>query len=362
MIRYSKLTAVAAAALLSAPAFAAMTTDANLELDTTFRSKITPGEIVPGLPSTQGARQGGLAQDGRVEFNVAGKAGDANGFVAGRGTLLIKKDGTTATDDMWGQIGTGIVDLKLGRFEATDMFPPGKDVYVEDGANAAGGYRNALRGRRGNSDFHGALTINPGGGVSVELGFIEHKRVFDLSAAAATNTQSGNAAPEAKGIRPVVSFAAGPVTVKVALESGKVGGGGITDGAGTTVKGAKFNGFAATVGGAFEGVGFNVNLGTGKIKKTDLTPEIKATSFGANATFGPAGVGLIMDTAKVLDAAGDIKAKDMVVYAAYSIPLFGTGATLTPAVSHQTGKITGQGLTDKYKSATGVRVRMNYTF
>ena len=124
MNRYSKLTAVAAAALLAAPAFAAMTTDANLELDSTYSNK------------GRGASQGG-----RVEFNVAGKAGDANGFVAGRGTLLIKKDGSAATDDMWGQIGTGMADVKLGRFEAADMFPAGKDVLVEAGANASAGSR-----------------------------------------------------------------------------------------------------------------------------------------------------------------------------------------------------------------------------
>jgi hypothetical protein len=338
MTRYTKLTAVAAAALLAAPAFAAMTTDANLELDSDYRTAID------STPNTNN-RVGGISQGGRVEFNVAGKAGDANGFVAGRASLLLKKDGSAATDDMWGQIGTGMVDLKLGRFEATDMFPPGKDVLVEDGANAAGGYRNALRGRRGNSDFHAALTINPGAGVAVELGFIEHKRNIDLTTGPGTNA-------EIKGFRPVVSFAAGPVTVKVAVESGK-GSTNITNGV-TTVGGAKFSGFAATVGGALEGVGFNVNLGSVKIKSTALTDERKITSFGANATFGPAGVGLIMDNSKELG----VKSKDTVIYAAYTIPLFSTGAELTPAISHQTGKV---GSTS-FDSATAVRVRLNYKF
>jgi hypothetical protein len=348
MIRYSKLTAIAAAVITAGPAFAAMTTDANLELDSDYRTKI---DSTPGTNN----RRGGLSQGGRVEFNVAGKAGDANGFVAARGTLLIKKDGTTAADDMWGQIGAGIVDVKLGRFEATDMFPPGKDVAVEDGANPAAGYRNILRGRKGDSDFHTALTINPGAGVAVELGFIEHKRDATVAASPAL---PGLKLADAKGVRPVVSFAAGPVTVKVAVESGKVGTN-VTTGpapAGTSVSGAKFSGFAATVGGAFEGVGFNVNLGNGKIKSTTLTNEFKLSSFGANATFGPAGVGLIMDNEK--NSTTGVKSKDTVIYAAYSIPLFSTGATLTPAISHQTGK---RGAT-KFDSATMLRVRMNYTF
>jgi hypothetical protein len=315
MTRYTKLTAVAAAALLAAPAFAAMTTDANLELDNDYKNLSR-----------------GMSQGGRVEFNVAGKAGDANGFVAGRGTLLIKKDGSTGADDMWGQIGTGMADVKLGRFEAADLFPAGKDVFVEDGADATGGYRtNKLRGRMGASVFHGALTVNPGSGVGFELGVVESK------AAGAT-----------KGIRPVVSFAAGPVSVKVGLESGKV------------VGGNKFSGFGATVGGAFEGVGFNVNLANGKEKAAG--GDIKSTSFGANATFGPAGVGFVMDNTK----AGGLKDKDTTIYAAYSLPLFNTGATLTPAISHQTGTdnipnglVPGVG---KKAGATGVRVRLNYGF
>jgi Porin-like glycoporin RafY len=308
MNRYSKLTAVAAAALLAAPAFAAMTTDANLELDNTY-----------------GNQSRGLSQGGRVEFNVASKAGDANGFVAGRGTLILSKTGSASTDDMWGQIGTGMADVKLGRFEAADMFPAGKDVLVEGNAERSTGSRTqTLRGRNGNA-FHGALTLNPGSGVGVEIGVIETKT--------ATAT---------KGIRPVVSFAAGPVAVKVGLESGKV------------IGVSKFSNFGVTVGGAFEGVGFNVNLGSGKSTPVGGGTSTKGTSFGANATFGPAGVGLISDS----DKTGSVKNSDMVVYAAYSIPLFNTGATLTPAVSHQTGKANGVSA----PSATSLRVRLNYGF
>ena len=338
MTRYTKIAAAAAAALLAAPAFAAMTTDANLELDS----------YVQNLSR-------GTGQGGRVEFNVAGKAGDAaSGFVAGRASLLLQKSGGAATDDMWGQIGMGMVDVKLGRFEAADMFPLGKDVHVEDGADASKGSRTqSLRGRMGGSVFHGALTVNTGAGVAVELGLVE--------------TKAGGAV---KGIRPVVSFAAGPVTVKVGVESGRTnataataavtvpvvpGPGTVTlTPAGAAVEAQKFTNFGVTVGGNFEGVGFNVNVGTGKLKSNATAAEVKGTSFGANATFGPAGVGLISDSSK----SGGVKSSDFVVYAAYSIPLFSTGATLTPALSHQTGKAAGV----KRDGSTGFKVRLNYTF
>jgi hypothetical protein len=339
MIRYSKLTAIAAAVIAAGPAFAAMTTDANLELDSTYSNQ------------KRGATQGG-----RVEFNVAGKAGDDNGFVAGRGTLLLQKTGGAATDDMWGQIGTGMANVKLGRFEAADMFPLGKDVLVEGGAESSAGSRTqSLRGRMGTDVFHAALGVTPGGGVGFELGIVETK-----------------GAGKIKGIRPVVSFAAGPVTVKVGVETGRTNATAavaattitvplpapaqvITLTPGTpAVDAQKFTNFGVTVGGAFEGVGFNVNLGAGKLKKSATANEVKGRSIGANATFGPAGVGIIQDS----DKEAGVKSSDLVVYAAYSIPLFNTGATLTPAVSHQTGKSGGV----KASNGTSARVRLNYTF
>ena len=182
MIRKTHLT-VALATLLAAPAFAAATFDANIELDTDYRNM---GR--------------GAAQAGRVEMNVAGKT-DAGGFVAGRASYLAKKDSTARVDDMWVQFGNASGDIKLGRFEAADLFPVGKDTVVED--DGAAGYRNALRGRFGTDNGYGdaghvALTLNAAPGLAIELGVI----------AAAKNT----------GVRPVVTYTMDGFTFKVGLE------------------------------------------------------------------------------------------------------------------------------------------------
>jgi hypothetical protein len=305
MNRTFKLSAVAVAAFIAAPAFAAASMDANLELDT-----------------TNGNKGRGMTQGGRVEFNVAGKAGGDAGFVAGKGTLLITKSGGAGVDDMWGQVGTSMADVKFGKFEAMDLFPVGKDVLVDDGAEVTGGYRaNKLRGRFGNGAAHFAVTVNAVPGVSIELGLVETKDK-------ATTTE-GN-----KGFRPAVSFAAGPVSVKLGLESGK-----------DVDTGIKFSGFSGSVGGTIGAVGFNVNLAQGTEKA--VAGDVKTSSFGLNATVGAAGVGFIQDKVK-----GGVS--DKVIYAAYSIPVFSTGATLTPAISHQTG--TG------VSAGTSARVRLNYAF
>jgi len=294
MQRFIKLSAVMAA-VIAAPAFAAPTLDANLELDT----------------KAQGQGRG-MSQGGRVEFNIAGKAGDDNGFVAGRGTLLVKSDGTTGADDMWGQIGTKMADVKFGRFEAADLFPAGKDVYV-DSAGAASGYRaNKLRGRFDGNPAHLALSVNAGA-ASFELGVAESKTTGEI-----------------KGVRPVVSFNAGPASVKLGLESAK------------TVGGAKYEGFGATVGLNVAGGTVNLNAANGKNKTTN----VKDTSVGVTAVFGPAGV------AYVQDKTGSVKQNT--IYAAYSIPLWNTGATVTPAISSSSSS--------GVQTKSGVAVRVNYAF
>lgn len=311
--------AVAAAltALAAGTAHAAVTLDANLEQDNTIVNK--------GI---------GLTQGGRVETNVSAKAELDGGFVAAKGTLLIKKDGGTATDDMWVQAGTNAVDLKLGRFEAADLFPAGKDVLVLGGDT---GYKaNVLRGRMGGSQFHGALTVKSLAGFGVELGLIEEKAKAAVTTTTCTpatettnvcSTSTSNAYSSAKGLRPVVSFATGPFSVKAGVEAIK------------TVTNAKQTGVGVTGGYAFDGG--SVNLNFAKNSKAD------AQGIGATLTMGPFGIAAYSGkTAGV---------KSDTVYAAYSLPLFGIqGATVTPAIS--TGKL-GSG-----ERQSGGRIRFNYTF
>ena len=310
MIRKTQA-ALAIAALFAAPAFAA-SFDANVELNTDYRNL---GR--------------GAAQGGRVEFNAAGKAG-TDGFVAGRASFLAKKDGTAGVDDMWAQFGNASGDIKLGRFEAADLFPAGKDTVVEDdGANTlitegvASGYRNKLRGRfgaenaYGDGTAHAALTLNAGGGLAVELGVI--------------------AARKATGFRPVVSYSMDGVTVKFGLDSGK------------TPTGAKISGGGATIGTKIAGGDVNLSYGSGKVA------GLKGSSVGVNAVFGPAGIGYIHDRN---DLSTGATVKENNVYVAYSLPLFSTGATITPAVAWS--KASGGGADSDARITA--RVRVNYAF
>jgi hypothetical protein len=298
---------LAAAAALCATAFAAhadVAFDANLELDTTATNKVDA--------PNRNARDSDVSMGGRVELNAAAKAMSGDSFVAGRASLLLKKDGDTGVDDMWVQFGNAGMDVKLGRFEAMDLFPVGKDTVLEEAGYGA--YKaNKLRGRFGRDTAHGALGFNAGP-ARVELGLVYSKD-----------------AGEARGFRPAVSFTTGPMTIRAGIESVKIVG---------STAGSE-NGVGLSLGYALN-KDSNLNVNFAK-KEDDKT-------FGVNATFGAAGVGLIVG--KGATAADKVTT----VYAAYSLPLFGVkGASITPALSLSKG---GTGTDNQ----TALRVRINYAF
>ncbi len=298
-----KLAAVAALCSLAVADHAEVAIDANLELDTTYTNKVD-------APASN-ARDSDLGMGGRVEVNVAGKATNGDAFVAGRASLLVKKDGDTGVDDMWVQFGNAGMDVKLGRFEATDLFPVGKDTVLEYAGYSP--YRaHLLRGRFGSDSAHGALGINAGP-ARIEVGMVYSK-------------DDG----EARGVRPAVVFTTGPVTLRAGIESVKIVG---TDGSNT--------GVGLSMGYALSSdASINVNFAKMEDDK----------AFGVNGTFGPAGIGMVYG--KGATSADKVTT----VYAAYSLPLFGVkGASITPALSYSKG---GTG-TDNQIAA---RVRINYAF
>jgi Porin-like glycoporin RafY len=285
--------------------------NANIEFDNTYQNQ-----------------NRGLSQGGRVELNAFGKAG-ANYFIAGKAAFLAKKDGSAATDDMWVQFGSSTVDLKLGRFEAGDLFPIPRDALVMYANNDGGSsvYRaNALRGRFGNASngqgfFHAAGTANLGGGLSLELGVVETK---------ATDT---------KGIRPVLTYANGPLTAKLGVEAIKWAGTGRSE-----------TGLGLT--GAYDFSGIKPILNFAMVKdgagnKQQTFGLIVDTAFGAT-------VGYIHGVTQL--AAGDYETDTF--YAAYTMPLFDIkNASMTVAGSLSTGKGTNTSSDEK-----GVKVRFNYGF
>lgn len=319
----TRATAIAAA-LAAGTAFAAPAIDANIEMNNMYKGGSAYGT---SAVANYGNNDKGLSQGGRVEVNMSSKTG-TNSFVAGRASLIAAKNGNASIDDMWVQLGTNMADVKLGRFEAADLFPTPGDVALttlgsSDGTNSIGYRANLLRGRKGSDSFHAAGTVNFGS-MSLEVGLIDE-------------TKTTLTAGTYKGIRPVLSYAGGPLTAKLGFESGENATGGKAEGLGLTVG---YNFGAATV---------NMNYASG------TQVNVRGTSFGLMGSMGAFTLGFI--SAKT-DIAG-VDPTENTIYAAYAMPLMGVkGATVTPAFSTSTVK----SAVISSHTVDVLNVRLNYAF
>ncbi|CAM8661047.1 Glycoporin RafY [Comamonadaceae bacterium] len=299
-----KLALIAGACLVATAASAQVTFNANYENDTTYIDK---------KPAT-------TTNDGRLELNAGATAKNGSNFVTAKGTALLKQNGTTGIDDAWIQAGSAAADVKIGRFEAVDLFPLGQDTLVEKVGGVSGYTANALRGRETstgstNKPLHAAIGLNAGA-VRAELGLF-----------AATGTAGAN---EVYGIRPTLVYSAGALTLRAGLENIK-----------STVA-ADQSGYGLSLGYALSS---SSSLNANYANNSDS----KNSSFGVNGQFGGLGLGLIQDKNNTNSVT--------TFYASYAMPLLGVkGATLTPALSNSTTDQAG------VSSVTALRARINYAF
>jgi len=301
MQTFVKSCAAAAALIAMGAAHADVSFNANIENDTTHTA-------------AKGTTASDTSNGGRVEMNVlAALAKSGDNFVNAKGTLLVKNDGTTAVDDAWIQFGNSKADLKIGRHEAADLFPLGKDTVFAGTNSSASGYRaNKLRGRMADGRFHGALGFNAAPGLRLEMGVVTKKNGTTINE---------------YGLRPTAVYTTGALTLRAGFESFK-----------TT--GAAQNGYGLSAGYA---INSSTVVNVNHAKSSDLN----ASSTGVNLVAGAAGVGYVQDKTGT--------AKQNTYYAAYSFPLFDIkGASITPAISHSTSA--GQ------ESLNTFRVRLNYAF
>lgn len=322
MQSFFKLAAVAAVCALGTTAHAGAAFDANLELDITNRSGSVTNGVAPAV--TPGVNTGG-----RVEVNAnAQLVKNGDNFVNARGTLIVPVNGDKVTiDDAWIQFGNSAVDFKVGRHEAADLFPVGKDTVLD--LSSAAGYRaNALRGRVTDGRLHAVAGFNAAPGLRLELGVVTEDKNDSLLASPT----------KAYGVRPTLVYTAGPLALRAGFESYKVGA-------------TAYTGTGLSAGYAFA-AGSNLNANYAR-RTSDNAAVADASSFGLNVVFGTAGIGYVKDKN---DAVGTVAGVDVNTwYAAYSFPLLGVkGATVTPAISHSSG--------NNATDLTEFRVRFNYAF
>lgn len=294
--------------------------DANVEINT------------DAIDKAEGSTE--YSQGGRVEANLRGEIQREQYFVRGKGTLILAKDSDTHTDDMWVQFGDNRWDLQFGRFEGIDLFPKGKDTLVEHaGGGVARVYEaNIVRGRAGTDGGQIALHLKGDSGFG-----------FELNSMFGDDNNDGTDENAVSGVRPVITYMGDGFSAKLGYEYQNVD---LNDGSEIEQQGV--------------GASASFDLGEALVNVNaawldNETTDEEVHTYGANLVYGRFGAGLIYsETDVAMGPDPDVTT----AYAAYTMPLLDIdNASVTFAVSGSSADNVGAD-----DSATGVRMRINYTF
>jgi len=244
--------------------------------------------------------------------------------------------------DAWVAVGTPSVTLKVGSWEAEDMWNPGQDVYVITTGASDWFKINKVRGR--SPDGMGVIFTS--GSVVFDV-----KAGFDNEGPAGTENQLG--------IRPVVKFTAGAITLKV-------GGEFVTQKPKDTDSDAKNDwmggGANVTMTAGTLTFGAVAAYGQNKVTTVDAITGVK-TDADENVMSGDGYVNLAMGSSTLGLGVGyttqdEADTKEMYGFVSYAMPLPVEGAFVKFAGSFASGT----NAADEDLKAFGARVRFNYTF
>ncbi|BFM48957.1 carbohydrate porin [Marinomonas sp. THO17] len=308
--------------LLSAGVVASPSFDANFEINTDMIDK--------DIGDTT------YLESGRVEFSTLGKHTSGDNFVEGKGTIEIKVNGTSTVADAYLKVGNSKWDIQLGRFEAINLFPKGKDVIVENAGGVTVYEANKARGRTSDNGGQIALHFNPSDSVHFELGTIY--------GAGDSDNDTGDNTTSIAGIRPIVQFKAGSATITAGYESLDYD---LTSGSAVSQSGF-------SLGANFDVSGANINIAVTQMEDDETDEEV--SSVVANMTYNNFGLGVI--SSSVDDASTDPSVTT--IYTAYTLPVFDIdNASMTLAASYSTADDVAADVND---TVMATRVRFNYTF
>ena len=275
---------------------------------------------------------GNFTHGGRIKLNAVGETKGENYFVKAVAQPLVPfKGNTLGYDDVYLQMGRDKWDAQIGRFEAFNLFPLGKDTLITHaGAGEAKVYEaNKVRGRK-DDVLHVALHSNPSDKLKLELGMMANKAGSDDSFT---------------GIRPAMQYKVGNTTLHAGFEA-------VTD----KSLGAELKQSGVGLGASFKVGTADVNASVSRLnEKNTGQADADVTSFGLNMQRGALGGGLINSTT---DNGAAAKPKVNTLYATYTVPVFGskdTSVTFAGNVSKADNVVADA-------DVNAVRVRFNYAF
>jgi 5-hydroxyisourate hydrolase-like protein (transthyretin family) len=230
-------------------------------------------------------------QSGRIAINFSGQKNseDGNHYVKFFAEQVMETSGNVGLDDSWFSVGaTDGWDLRVGRFEAFDMFPVGQDIFFEHTGDTSNelytdgnAYLYQMKEGRGRGDTGQIMYSQTFNNLYVELATM----IGDRSNFFSGNTYHGavidTATKDSFIVRPVVAYQMGDFRLAASLETNLVSDT-------VTAEGVDI--------GDRTGYGFTANYNTGNLDVNANVAYMDAvdetnSSAGVNATWYGFGVG-----------------------------------------------------------------------
>jgi hypothetical protein len=206
-------------------------------------------------------------QNGRLLVGVSGMRDvGADNYISANAQILLNMSSDVSADDAWIAMGAKQDwELKLGRFEAYNLFPAGQDTYLNHADGVDVYTTSYARGRSANGQINLAKTMD--------------KVYFEVSA---NFMPAGAADDNAVFLRPVVALS---LTDSLKLSAGAE----LNATADDADADNDFTGYGATLNYAVDSVSVNVSYAAREFDTTDK----EDMTYGANAQFGNAFIGYV---------------------------------------------------------------------
>jgi len=176
-------------------------------------------------------------QSGRIAINFSGQRNseDGNHYVKFFAEQVMETNGNVGLDDSWFSVGaTDRWDLRVGRFEAFDMFPVGQDIFFEHTGDTSNelytdgnAYLYQMKEGRGRGDTGQIMYSQTFNNLYVEVAtMIGDRSNFFGENANGGHTYHGatidSATKDSFIVRPVVAYQMGDFRVAASLETNLV--------------------------------------------------------------------------------------------------------------------------------------------
>ncbi|MGP9764891.1 carbohydrate porin [Halomonas sp. AOP13-D3-9] len=173
-------------------------------------------------------------QTGRILLDISGeRSSPANHYARFKVQPLVQTNGDFGVDDAWLAIGSSYgLEVKIGRFEAFDLFPLGQDVFVGfSGDTSDSLYRDgqgyvyqAKEGRGRGGDSGQVMVSKRSGNLYGEVStlFGDRTDLFDTDTYHGYRIDPDGQVKDSFIVRPVVAWSPGPWTLAAGLEANLV--------------------------------------------------------------------------------------------------------------------------------------------